>query len=137
MRALGSLAYYICYHLVRYYAVPLIVVALIVPGFWAWSLPVAALLCAAGVDYAVKKPPLSFIRFCGIYLLEQIAYGAGVFWGCLSRKMFCQLPGCPFPADGADCINTYYQFYSEPHRLPEPSHGGRPLGCAGNGAAFL
>lgn len=88
LRALGSLAYYICYHLVRYYAVPLIVVALIVPGFWAWSLPVAALLCASGVDYAIKKPPLPFIRFCGIYLLEQIAYGAGVFWGCLSRKCF-------------------------------------------------
>jgi hypothetical protein len=88
LRALGSLAYYICYHLVRYYAVPLIVVALMVPGFWAWSLPVAALMCAAGVDYAIRKPPLPFIRFCGIYLLEQIAYGAGVFWGCLSRKCF-------------------------------------------------
>jgi mycofactocin system glycosyltransferase len=88
LRALGSLIYYISYHLVRYYAVPLIVVALIVPGFWAWSLPLLALLCAAGVDHAVRKPPLSFIRFCGIYLLEQIAYGVGVFWGCLSRKCF-------------------------------------------------
>ena len=88
LRALGSLAYYICYHLVRYYAVPLIVVALTAPGFWSWSLPLAVLLCAAGVDYAVRKPPLSFIRFCGIYLLEQIAYGAGVFWGCLSHKCF-------------------------------------------------
>lgn len=88
LRALGSLAYYLCYHLVRYYAAPLIVIALIIPGFRAWCLPVAALLCAAGVDYAVRKPPLSFIRFCGIYLLEQIAYGAGVFWGCLSRRCF-------------------------------------------------
>jgi mycofactocin system glycosyltransferase len=88
LRALGSLAYYLCYHLVRYYATPLIAVALIVSGFWACCLPVATLLCAAGVDYAIKKPPLSFIRFCGIYLLEQIAYGAGVFWGCLSRNCF-------------------------------------------------
>jgi mycofactocin system glycosyltransferase len=88
LRALGSLAYYICYHLVRYYAVPLIVVALLVPDFRGWSLPLAVLLCAAGVDYAVRKPPLPFIRFCGIYLLEQIAYGAGVFWGCLCRKNF-------------------------------------------------
>jgi mycofactocin glycosyltransferase len=88
LRALGSLAYYLCYHLVRYYAVPLIVIALLIPGFWAWALPVATLLCAAAVDHAVRKPPLSFIWFCGIYLLEQLAYGAGVFWGCLNRKCF-------------------------------------------------
>jgi cellulose synthase/poly-beta-1,6-N-acetylglucosamine synthase-like glycosyltransferase len=88
LRALGSLIYYISYHLVRYYAVPLIIVALFVPGFWAWVLPVAALLCAAGVDHAVRKPPLPFIRFCGVYLLEHISYGAGVFWGCLSRRCF-------------------------------------------------
>ena len=88
LRALGSLVYYISYHLVRYYAVPLIVGALIVPGFWGWALPTAALLCAAGVDHAVRKPPLSFIRFCGIYLLEHLAYGTGVFWGCLMRRCF-------------------------------------------------
>jgi hypothetical protein len=88
LRALGSLIYYISYHLVRYYAVPLIVIALLVPGFWAWALPVAALLCAAGVDHAVRKPPLPFIRFCGVYLLEHISYGAGVFWGCLRRRCF-------------------------------------------------
>jgi mycofactocin system glycosyltransferase len=88
LRALGSLVYYLSFHLVRYYAVPLILVALAVPGFWAWALPVAALLCAAGVDFAIKRPPLSFIRFSGIYLLEHVAYGAGVFWGCLSRRCF-------------------------------------------------
>jgi mycofactocin system glycosyltransferase len=88
LRALGSLIYYISYHLVRYYALPLIVIALIVPGFWAWALPVAALLCSAGVDHAVRKPPLSFVRFCGVYLLEHISYGAGVFWGCLRRRCF-------------------------------------------------
>jgi len=88
LRALGSLVYYISYHLVRYYAIPLILIALIIPGFWAWALPTAALLCAAGVDHAVRKPPLSFLRFCGIYLLEHIAYGSGVFWGCLRRKCF-------------------------------------------------
>lgn len=88
LRALGSLVYYLSYHLVRYYAAPLIVISLMAPGIWGWCIPAAPLLCAAGVDYAVRKPPLSFIRFCGIYLLEQIAYGAGVFWGCLSRKCF-------------------------------------------------
>ncbi|MBL0225277.1 MAG: mycofactocin biosynthesis glycosyltransferase MftF [Geobacteraceae bacterium] len=88
LRALGSLIYYVSYHLVRYYALPLILIALLVPGLWSWALPVAALLCAAGVDHAVRKPPLSFFRFCGIYLLEHISYGAGVFWGCLRRRCF-------------------------------------------------
>jgi hypothetical protein len=46
------------------------------------------LACAAGVDYAIKKPRLSFPVFAGIYLLEQISYGAGVFRGCLGRKCF-------------------------------------------------
>ena len=86
LRALGSLIYYLCYHLVRYYATPLLVASLFVPLFWAVSAVVLG--CAAGVDYAVRKPSLSFISFSGIYLLEQIAYGAGVFWGCLRRRCF-------------------------------------------------
>ena len=88
LRALGSLLYYICYHLVRYYSTPLLLIALIAPGPWSWLLPAAALLCAAGVDFAIKKPKLTFISFSIIYLLEQLSYGAGVFWGCLSRKCF-------------------------------------------------
>jgi mycofactocin system glycosyltransferase len=86
LRALGSLVYYLCYHLVRYYSAPLIVMALFASVMWAVFGFV--LVCAAGVDYAVKKPRLSFPAFVGIYLLEQVAYGAGVFWGCLSRKCF-------------------------------------------------
>jgi mycofactocin glycosyltransferase len=86
LRALGSLVYYLSYHLIRYYAIPLIAVALVFPLFWL--VPVGALLCAAKVDHAIKKPRLSFVRFAAIYFLEQIAYGGGVFWGCLSRKSF-------------------------------------------------
>lgn len=86
LRALGSLVYYLCYHLVRYYAIPLTAVALGLPLFA--PLFIAILGCAARVDYSIKKPQLSFVRFAGIYFLEQIAYGAGVFWGCLRRKNF-------------------------------------------------
>jgi mycofactocin system glycosyltransferase len=86
LRALGSLVYYLCFHLVRYYAVVLLAIAMALPPFWAVF--IGALGVAASVDYAVKKPRLSFVRFTGIYLLEQIAYGAGVFWGCLRRKTF-------------------------------------------------
>jgi len=86
LRAFGSLVYYLSYHLVRYYCTPLIVTALFVPVVWA--LFGFVLVCAAGVDHAVKKPQLPFPAFVGIYFLEQLAYGAGVFWGCLSRKCF-------------------------------------------------
>lgn len=86
LRALGSLAYYICFHLSRYYLIPLVAVSLLVPVLWL--VPLAALLCAAGVDHAVKKPGLPFVSYAWIYLLEQVAYGAGVFCGCLSRKTF-------------------------------------------------
>lgn len=86
LRALGSLVYYLSYHLVRYYSIALIVIALLVPVLWL--LFGAVLATAAGVDHAVKKPKLLFSTFAGIYLLEQLAYGAGVFWGCLSRRCF-------------------------------------------------
>jgi len=88
MRALGSLIYYLCYHLIRYYAIPLIALSLIVPGPWPLLIPAVVLITASGVDFSIKKPDLSFFHYCGIYFLEQIAYGAGVFWGCLSRKCF-------------------------------------------------
>ncbi len=88
LRALGSLTYYLSFHLVRYYTLPLCAAALIIPGFRAWFLPSLAFICAAGVDYAIRKPRLSFTIFCGIYLLEQLAYSAGVFRGCLDKKCF-------------------------------------------------
>ena len=86
LRALGSLVYYLSYHLIRYYSIPLMAAALIFPPLWL--VPVVLLGCAARVDYAIKRPQQSFASFAVIYSLEQIAYGAGVFWGCLSRKTF-------------------------------------------------
>lgn len=86
MRAMGSLIYYLSYHLVRYYSIPLLAVCLFVPLFSLVSFGVLG--CAAGVDYSIKKPELSLLRFTGVYALEQISYGAGVFWGCLRRRTF-------------------------------------------------
>ena len=86
LRALGGLCYYLSYHLIRYYALVLCAAALLLPSFWA--VPAALFLIAAGVDCRVRKPRLSFARFAGIYSLEQIAYGAGVFWGCLRGRGF-------------------------------------------------
>jgi len=86
VRALGSLVYYLSYHLVRYYSLPLIAGALLAPVLGVVYL--AVLLCSAGVDHAVKKPQLSCAAFTVVYLLEQVAYGAGVFWGCVTRRCF-------------------------------------------------
>lgn len=88
LRSLGSLAYYLSFHVVRYYTLPLCAAALLVPGFWTWLLPLLVFGCAVRVDYAIRKPPLSFPLFSGIYFLEQIAYGSGVFWGCLKKNSF-------------------------------------------------
>ena len=86
LRALGGLCYYLSYHLIRYYALPLCAVALLLPAFWV--VPAALLLVAAGVDSRIRKPRLSFPRYAGIYCLEQFAYGAGVFVGCLRGRGF-------------------------------------------------
>ena len=86
LRALGSLVYYLSYHLVRYYSIPLLILTLLAPGFGLLFLAVSG--CAAGVDHAVRKPKLAFAAFSVIYLLEQLAYGAGVFRGCLKGGTF-------------------------------------------------
>lgn len=86
LRAMGSLVYYLSFHLVRYYSPILICAALLVPLLWL--LYGILVVCAAGVDFSIKKPPQSFGVFAAIYLLEQIAYGSGVFWGCLSTRCF-------------------------------------------------
>ena len=86
LRALGSLAYYLSYHLVRYYAVALVSLAFVVPT--VGLLAAGAFACAAGVDYAIRKPQLSFAAFALFYLLEHLSYGSGVFWGCVREKSF-------------------------------------------------
>jgi mycofactocin system glycosyltransferase len=86
MRALGSLAYYIGFHLIRYYLTPLTIASLIFPYFG-----IAVLLVLLGVclmDYIVRSPKLFFPVFLFYYTAEQFAYGAGVFWGCLRLKRF-------------------------------------------------
>jgi len=86
LRALWSLGYYLSYHLLRYYAWLLFLLAFVEPGLT--PLVLAIIISAAWVDHSVKKPQLSFVRFTAIYLLEQIAYGTGVFWGCRRGRTF-------------------------------------------------
>ena len=85
-RALGSLVYYLCFHLVRYYILVLLLACCLMPSLM--PLGTAVFLCAALVDYAVKKPKLAFVLFASIYLFEQLSYGLGVLRGCLARRNF-------------------------------------------------
>lgn len=85
-RAAGSLGYYLGYHLLRYYLLPLSLAVFLHPplGFFL-------LCCILGVglvDYRVRKPNMALAVFYVYYLLEQLSYGSGVFWGCLKMKNF-------------------------------------------------
>ncbi|WP_320055928.1 mycofactocin biosynthesis glycosyltransferase MftF [Desulfuromonas thiophila] len=80
LRALGSLGYYIGYHLLRYYLVPLALVSLWLPQV---AVLLAVLLCGvATVDFRVRKPRINLFQFCFFYTMEQLSYGLGVLRGC-------------------------------------------------------
>ena len=83
-RALGSLGYYMGYHVLRYYLLPFILVALFLPSVAALLLLV---FCGVSVvDYRVRKPRLFMPSFCFFYAMEQLAYGLGVLWGCITIR---------------------------------------------------
>jgi mycofactocin system glycosyltransferase len=86
LRAAGSLAYYSAFHLVRYHAVALVVGGVLWPrlGLLAAALAVGA----AAVDHAVRRPALRFAPFFLLWLAEHLAYGAGVFRGCVRAGTF-------------------------------------------------
>ncbi len=91
LRAWGSLLYFVSFLLTRYYAPALILASIAWPRF---ALLAAALaLWPACVDHWMKRPPLWFPAFLGFYLAEHLAYGAGVFRGCLRHGTFrCYRP---------------------------------------------
>jgi mycofactocin system glycosyltransferase len=86
VRAVGSLGYYLGYHLLRYYLVPVLLATLLYPPL---ALLLLALVLGVGlVDHRVRKPELTLPGFYVCYLLEQFAYGCGVFWGCCKVRSF-------------------------------------------------
>lgn len=91
LRACGSLLYYVSFHLVRYHAPVLAVASIAWPRFGI--LGAALALWPAWVDYRLKRPALPFASFAAFYLAEHLAYGAGVFRGCLRLRTFrCYRP---------------------------------------------
>jgi mycofactocin glycosyltransferase len=52
-------------------------------------LPVAALTITPPLlDWAARRPPLDPVRYAGARLLDDAAYGAGVWKGCARRRQF-------------------------------------------------
>lgn len=86
IRAMGSLSYYLGYHLLRYYFLPIIVLGIFLPQAGLVFLLLGGFTLV--VDYAVRKPRISPMVFGLFYLLEQLAYGCGVFAGCWRQKNF-------------------------------------------------
>jgi len=85
-RTVGSLAYYIGYHLLRYYLLLLLLTVIVYPPI---GLLVLGMLLGVGyVDFRVRSPRLQLAGFYVYYYLEQLSYGCGVFWGCFRMKNF-------------------------------------------------
>jgi mycofactocin glycosyltransferase len=52
-------------------------------------LPVAALMITPPLlDWAARRPPLDPVRYAGARLLDDAAYGVGVWTGCARRRQF-------------------------------------------------
>lgn len=85
-RAVGSLGYYLGYHLLRYYLLPLLLTVVIFPPLT--PLLLCTLLGVGLVDFRVRQPKMSLPGFYCYYLLEQLAYGSGVFCGCFRMRSF-------------------------------------------------
>jgi mycofactocin glycosyltransferase len=86
LRSQSSFLYYAFYHLARYYLAVFII-------FWfiwhpVWILGTLVLLWTSLVDFLKKKPMLSYPVFLFYYFLEQLAYQAGVFYGCIKHRYF-------------------------------------------------
>ncbi|MBI5604170.1 MAG: mycofactocin biosynthesis glycosyltransferase MftF [Deltaproteobacteria bacterium] len=70
----------------RYY---LFVPLLIFPFLPMISLALIGLhLLNGAVEYFIKKPRLNFFSFLFYFTLDQLAYQAGVWWGCLKNRCF-------------------------------------------------
>ncbi len=91
LRAWGSLLYYVSSYLTRYYSPVLILASIAWPRF---AILAAGFAIGPGwVDYRLKRPALPFPSFVVFYLAEHLAYGAGVFRGCLRQRTFrCYRP---------------------------------------------
>ncbi len=81
-----NLIFYLTRHLIRYYLLVIVTTVIIFPPL----LPAATtvILFPSLVEFARKKPRISFPVFLFYFLIEQAYYQAGVFTSCLKQKSF-------------------------------------------------
>jgi mycofactocin system glycosyltransferase len=84
LRAHFSFSYQTSSFLVRYYLIFLIPFSLLYPKMWGFLL--FLLIFSALIDFLLKGPRIHFISFLFFYILDQLSYQTGVFWGCIKRK---------------------------------------------------
>jgi len=85
-RSYLSFFYFAFFHLMRYYLILIAVLGFLWHPLWLFS--GLAIVYTSIVDYHVKKPSLFYPVFLFFYLLEHLAYQAGVFLGCLKLRYF-------------------------------------------------
>lgn len=111
LRTVGSLAYYLGAHGLRYYGLAALALAPIWPALGV--LAVAAGVGVGCVDYAVRRPDLALPAFLAFQVAENVAYGAGGFWGCLRTRSFAtyrtKLRGRAVAAPGAERLRGELQ----------------------------
>ena len=86
LRSYLAFFYYTFFHLIRYYLV--IIIGLGVLWYPLWILGGLAVLWTSVGDFYIKKPRLLYPVFLFYYVMEHLAYQAGVFWGCLKQGYF-------------------------------------------------
>ena len=74
---------------VRYYGLPLLMAAILIPALW----PAAAILALTAplIDHQRLRPACGPASFVGLYWLEMAAYQLGVWRGCLARRTIAPL----------------------------------------------
>ena len=86
LRALGSLAYYLGAHGVRYYGLPAALAGALWPA--AGALGLAVLAGVGWVEHRTRRPALPYPAFLALYAAESLAYGLGALWGCVRLGSF-------------------------------------------------
>jgi len=86
LKTFFSFAYFVFFHLSRYYLI--LFIGFGVLWYPLWILGGLALVYASSADYIIKKPALFYPVFIFFYLLEQLVYQIGVLWECLKKGYF-------------------------------------------------
>ena len=86
LRSHFSFSYHSSSYLVRYYLIFFIALSFLYAKMWVFLL--FLLIFSAIVDFSIKGPNVNFFYFFIFYVMDQLAYQAGVFWGCVVKKNF-------------------------------------------------